>query len=260
MVSFTGSTATGRQIMAAAAGTLKKVFLELGGKSANIILDDADFDTALLSSLIVCYHAGQGCTAPSRILLPQTRYAEAVARIKILFEQLPYGDPDSMQQIMGPLISARQRERVLGYIQQGIAEGARLITGGARPPQLERGYYVQPTLLADVDNRMSVAQQEIFGPVLCAIPYRDDDDAVRIANESIYGLSGAIASRSNERALGIARRIRSGTLNINNANFFAPDTPFGGYKQSGIGREMGIEGFQEYLETKVVALPAERTS
>jgi len=256
MVSFTGSTATGRQIMAAAAGTLKKVFLELGGKSANIILDDADFDSALTSSLIVCYHAGQGCTAPSRILLPQARYAEAVARIKALFEQLPYGDPDSMQQIMGPLISERQRERVLGYIQRGIAEGARLVTGGAIPAQLPRGYYVQPTLLADVDNRMSVAQQEIFGPVLCAIPYRDDDDAVRIANESIYGLSGAVASSSNERALGVARRIRSGTLNINNANFFAPDTPFGGYKQSGIGREMGVEGFAEYLETKVVALPA----
>lgn len=255
IVSFTGSTATGRQIMADAAATVKKVFLELGGKSANIVLDDADFASALSSSLIVCYHAGQGCTAPSRILLPQARYAEAVDHIKTLFEQLPYGDPASMQQIMGPLISALQRERVLGYIRRGIDEGARLVAGGGIPPQLARGFYVQPTLLADVDNRMSVAQEEIFGPVLCAIPYRDDDDAVRIANDSIYGLSGSITSSSTARALGLARRIRTGTLNINNANFFAPDTPFGGYKQSGIGREMGVEGFTEYLETKVVALP-----
>jgi aldehyde dehydrogenase (NAD+) len=156
---------------------------------------------------------------------------------------------------MGPLISARQRERVLGYVRQGVAEGARLVVGGGKPAALPRGFYVEPTLFADVDNRMSIAQEEIFGPVLCAIPYADDDDAVRIANDSIFGLSGAIASASIERALAMARRIRAGTLNINGANFFGPDAPFGGYKQSGIGREMGAEGFEEYLETKTVAVP-----
>ncbi|MDR3416848.1 MAG: aldehyde dehydrogenase family protein [Nevskia sp.] len=254
LVSFTGSTATGRRIMARAADTVKRVFLELGGKSATIILDDADFNPALLSGFAVCYHAGQGCAIPTRLLLPASRYAEGVEFLRHAFAQLPYGDPYGEGQIMGPLISARQRARVLDYIEIGKREGARLVCGGRKPERLSRGYYVEPTLFADVDSRMRIAQEEIFGPVLVAIPYRDDDDAARIANDTIYGLSGAIYG-SPERALRLARRIRSGTLNVNGANFFAPDSPFGGYKQSGIGREMGVQGFEEYLQTKTVAVP-----
>ena len=255
VVSFTGSTQTGRHIMARAATTVKKVFLELGGKSANIILDDADFPSALQSGLAVCFHAGQGCAIPTRILLPRSRYDEGVEILKTYFSHLPYGDPRGEGQIMGPLINARQRQRVLDYIEIGKREGARLVCGGGRPAHLDKGFYVEPTLFADVDNRMRIAQEEIFGPVLVAIPYDDDDDAARIANDSIFGLSGSIYSADVGRALKLARRIRTGTMNINGANFFAPDSPFGGYKQSGIGREMGIEGFEEYLETKTVALP-----
>ena len=254
VVSFTGSTATGRRVMAAASGTVKRVFLELGGKSANIILDDADFNAALLSGFAVCYHAGQGCAITTRLLLPRSRYEEGVQFLQHAFAQLPYGDPHGEGQIMGPLISARQQARVLEYIELGKREGARLVCGGGKPAHLPRGYYVEPTLFADVRNDMRIAQEEIFGPVLVAIPYEDDDDAVRIANDSIYGLSGAIFG-SPERALRMARRIRSGTLNVNGANFFAPDSPFGGYKQSGIGREMGVAGFEEYLQTKTVAVP-----
>ncbi len=254
LVSFTGSTATGRRIMAQAAGTVKRLFLELGGKSANIILDDADFSSALLSGFAVCYHAGQGCAIPTRLLLPQSRYEEGVEFLKHAFAQLPYGDPRGEGQIMGPLISARQQARVLDYIEIGKREGARLVCGGRAAEHLPRGFYVEPTLFAGVSSDMRIAQEEIFGPVLVAIPYRDDDDAVRIANDTIYGLSGSIFG-SPERALRLARRIRSGTLNVNGANFYAPDSPFGGYKQSGIGREMGVQGFEEYLQTKTVAVP-----
>jgi aldehyde dehydrogenase (NAD+) len=256
VVSFTGSTPTGRRIMAAVAGTVKKVFLELGGKSANIILDDADFATALSSGLAVCFHAGQGCALPTRMLLPKSRYEEGVEMLKTYFGHIQYGDPYGDGQIMGPLISARQRYRVLDYIEIGRREGARLVCGGGRPAHLPRGWYVEPTLFADVRNDMRIAQEEIFGPVLVAIPFDDDDDAVRIANDSIYGLSGSVYSADTARALRVARRIRSGTINVNGANFFAPDSPFGGYKQSGIGREMGVEGFEEYLQTKTVAVPA----
>jgi aldehyde dehydrogenase (NAD+) len=256
VVSFTGSTQTGRRIMSAASATVKKVFLELGGKSANIILDDADIATALLSGLAVCFHAGQGCALPTRILLPKSRYAEGVEMLKTFFGYIQYGDPYGEGQIMGPLINALQRERVLGYIEIGKREGARLVCGGGKPQQLSRGYYVEPTLFAGVRNDMRIAQEEVFGPVLVAIPFDNDDDAVRIANDSIYGLSGSVYSADLTRALKVARRIRSGTLNVNGANFFAPDSPFGGYKQSGIGREMGVEGFEEYLQTKTVAIPA----
>ena len=255
LVSFTGSTQTGRRIMASAAGTVKRVFLELGGKSANIILDDADFNTALLSGLAVCYHAGQGCAIPTRILLPASRYEEGVQTLKAMFGYIQPGDQRREQQIMGPLISKKQQQRVLAYIALGQQEGARLVCGGGVPAGLDKGYFVEPTLFADVRNDMRIAQEEIFGPVLVAIAYQDDDDAIRIANDSIYGLSGSIYSADQDRALRMARRIRTGTMNINGANFFAPDSPFGGYKQSGIGREMGIPGFEEYLETKTVAIP-----
>jgi aldehyde dehydrogenase (NAD+) len=202
----------------------------------------------------VCYHAGQGCAIPTRLLLPRSRYAEGVEFLKAAFTQLPYGDPYGEGQIMGPLISARQLERVLAYVETGKREGARLVCGGRRPPHLKRGFYLEPTIFADVTNEMRIAQEEIFGPVLAVIAYEDDADAVRIANDSIYGLSGAIYG-SPQRALAMARRIRTGTMNINGANFFAPDSPFGGYRQSGNGREMGAAGFEEYLETKTVAVP-----
>jgi aldehyde dehydrogenase (NAD+) len=254
VVSFTGSTVTGRQVMASASASVKRVFLELGGKSATIVLDDADFTSALLAGFAVCYHAGQGCAIATRLLLPRSRYQEGVEFLAAGFAQLQYGDPFAPGQIMGPLISARQQARVLEYVDIGRREGARLVCGGRRPAHLPRGYYVEPTLFADVTNDMRIAQEEIFGPVLVVIPYDSDEEAVRIANDSIYGLSGAIIG-SPERALRMARRIRSGTLNINGANFFAPDAPFGGYKQSGIGREMGEAGFEEYLQTKTVAVP-----
>jgi aldehyde dehydrogenase (NAD+) len=256
VVSFTGSTETGRRVMESAAKTIKKTFLELGGKSAYIVLDDADFATALPAAATVCYHAGQGCAITTRLLVPRGRYDEALEFLKPIFQYLPYGDRNDITQIMGPLINAAQRDRVLGFIACGVAEGARLIAGGGRPPHLEKGYYLEPTLFADVTNDMAIAREEIFGPVLVVIPFEDDEDAIRIANDSIYGLSGSISSASVDRALAMAKRIRTGTMSINGANFFAPNAPFGGYKQSGIGREMGIEGFEEYLETKTIALPA----
>ena len=256
VVSFTGSTQVGRHIMALSSQTLKKVFLELGGKSAHIVLDDADFNMALLTSFAVCFHAGQGCAIPTRFLLPASRYDEGVEIIRNYFAGIAYGDPMDRGQLMGPLVNRKQQQRVLEYIQKGIDEGARLICGGKAPEHLPDGNYVEPTVFADVTNDMTIAQEEIFGPVLCVIKYEDDDDAVRIANDSIFGLSGSVYSGDLDRALAIAKRIRTGTLNINGANFFAPDAPFGGYKQSGIGREMGVEGFEEYLETKTVAIPA----
>jgi aldehyde dehydrogenase (NAD+) len=256
MISFTGSTETGKRVMADASETVKKVFLELGGKSAHIFLDDADFPSLLPMAVMVCVHAGQGCAMLTRLLLPRTRYAEGIEILRAAFAHFPYGDPMDASNLMGPLISARQRERVLGYVDKGKREGARLVCGGKRPAHLERGFYVEPTLFADVDNSMSIAREEIFGPVLAVLRYEDEDDAIRIANDSIYGLSGGVTSGSEERALGVARRLRTGTVGINGGLWFGPDSPFGGYKQSGVGREMGLEGFEEYLQTKSIGMPA----
>jgi aldehyde dehydrogenase (NAD+) len=256
LVSFTGSTAVGRQIMKSGADTVKKVFLELGGKSANVVLDDADFARILPFTGMTCVHAGQGCAITTRLLLPRSRYEEGLELVKAAFEGVKYGDPTDPQNIQGPQISRRQQERVLRYIETGVSEGAKLVVGGKRPAHLPKGFYVEPTLFRDVDNRMTIAQEEIFGPVLVVIPFDDDDDAVRIANDSIYGLSGSVSSGSEERAVAVARRIRTGTLSVNGGMWFGPDSPFGGYKQSGIGREMGVEGFEEYLETKTIGLPA----
>lgn len=256
VISFTGSTATGSRVMEAASKTIKKTLLELGGKSAMIVLDDADFPTALQGASFVCYHSGQGCVLTTRLLVPRSRYDEAIAILEPIYRDVAYGDPTDIKNVMGPQINAAQRDRVLSYIEKGKAEGARLVVGGGKPSQVEKGYFVEPTLFADVDNAMTIAQEEIFGPVLVVIPYEDDDDAVRIANDSPYGLSGAVISASTERALSVARRIRTGTVNVNGAFFLAPNAPFGGYKQSGIGRESGVEGFEEYLETKTIAVPA----
>jgi aldehyde dehydrogenase (NAD+) len=257
MISFTGSSATGKRIMARGADSLKKVFLELGGKSASIVLDDADFASVVPSGSMTCMHAGQGCAITTRMLLPASRYDEGVEMLTAAFQGFPYGDPTDPANLMGPLINARQRERVLGYIEQGKAEGARLVVGGGVPDQYPKGYFVEPTLFVDVDPESTIAQEEIFGPVLAVLRYEDDDDAVRIANNSRYGLSGAVTGGSLDRALGIATRIRTGTIAVNGGQWFGADSPFGGYKESGIGREHGIAGFEEYLELKTIGLPAD---
>jgi aldehyde dehydrogenase (NAD+) len=255
VISFTGSTAVGKRIMEKGAATVKRVFLELGGKSATTVLDDADLPTAVMAGLGVCYHAGQGCAIQSRMLLPRSRYAEGVEILKAAFASVPYGDPQRPDVLMGPLVSAKQRDRVLGYIERGVKEGATLALGGGRPEHLPQGWYVEPTLFTDVDNSMTIAQEEIFGPVLVVIPFEDDDDAVRIANDSVYGLSGGVHSGSLERSLAVARRVRTGGLGINGGVQYGADLPFGGYKHSGVGRQNGIAGFEQYLETKSLAWP-----
>jgi aldehyde dehydrogenase (NAD+) len=261
MITFTGSTVTGRRIMAKASDTVKKVFLELGGKSADIVLEDADLASAVpISAMGVCTHSGQGCAITTRLLVHRSRYDEAVEMAKEGMAAVTYGDPWDPGNFQGPLISAKQRERVLGYIEKGKAEGARLVCGGRVPPELPTGYFVEPTLFADVNPKATIAQEEIFGPVLVICSFDDDDDAVRIANDSIYGLSGAVTSASEERALNVARRIRAGTLMVNGGMYNAPDVPFGGYRQSGLGRENGTEGFEEYLEVKAMGLPGTATA
>jgi aldehyde dehydrogenase (NAD+) len=253
LISFTGSTAVGRRIMEKGAPTLKRLFLELGGKSADIVLDDADFEAKLSMAWTVCIHGGQGCVMLTRMLLPRSRYDEGIAIMEDGFRKVPYGDPTDPGNFQGPQISALQRERVLGHIERGKAEGARVVVGGGRPAHLDKGYYVEPTLFADVENTMSIAQQEIFGPVLVVVPFDDDDDAVRVANENEYGLGVSVTSASEERALAVARRVRAGTAGVNGGIWYGADAPFGGYKASGIGRQNGIEGFEQYTETKTIA-------
>jgi aldehyde dehydrogenase (NAD+) len=255
LISFTGSTAVGQQIMEKGASTMKRLFLELGGKSATVVLDDAEFGEALMMGMAVCFHAGQGCAIPTRMLLPRSRYTEGVEMLKAMLAAVPYGDPQRPDVIMGPVISVRQQERILGYISKGVEEGATLSLGGGKSEGHPTGWFIEPTLFTDVDNSMTIAQEEIFGPVLVAIPFDDDDDAVRIANDSHYGLAGGVFSASTERALGVAKRIRTGQVSVNGGLTYGPDMPFGGYKHSGIGRQNGNEGFEQYLEVKAVAWP-----
>jgi aldehyde dehydrogenase (NAD+) len=262
MVSFTGSTATGRSVMAGAADNITRVFLELGGKSAHIVLDDTpDIAGACFGAVFgMAMVAGQGCALTTRILLPRSRYDEGLEAIAALMAGIAPGDPADPGTLMGPLISSAQRERVEGYVAQGLAEGARLVCGGRRPDGLPAhlggGYFYESTLLADVTNEMTVAQEEIFGPVLVAIAHDGDDHAVAMANDSPYGLSGAVFAADDERALAVARRIRTGTMSVNGGVWYGCDVPFGGFGQSGIGREMGASGFEEYLEAKSYARPA----
>ncbi|MBK9313852.1 MAG: aldehyde dehydrogenase family protein [Acidobacteria bacterium] len=253
MISFTGSTRAGRRVSQLAAGTVKRVSLELGGKSANLILDDADFDKAVSSGVSNCYfNSGQTCSALTRMLVPRSRHDEAVQIAKRAAEKFTVGDPREGKFKLGPLVSATQRERVIGYIKKGIDEGATLVTGGAEKPEgLETGFFVRPTIFANVDNSMTIAQEEIFGPVLSIIPYDDEDDAVRVANDTVYGLSGAVWSSDPERARRVARRLRTGQVEINGGKF-NPLAPFGGYKQSGHGREFGKYGLEEFLEVKAM--------
>ena len=253
VVTFTGSTAVGRQIMAAASDTVKRVFLELGGKSAVIMLDDADFAGAsMFAAFSMVTHAGQGCALTSRLLVPRSHHDEIVEMIARNFAKVRHGDPADPKTLMGPLINERQRDKVDGMVQRAVAAGATLVAGGKR---LDPGYFYAPTLLTNVDPESEIAQEEVFGPVLVVIAFEDDDDAVAIANNSIYGLAGAVFSRDENRALAVARRIRAGSFSINGGNYFGADSPFGGYKQSGVGREMGVAGLEEFLESKTLAVP-----
>lgn len=256
MISFTGSTGVGKRIMARGAETVKKVFLELGGKSATIYLDDADFETVGFGGMVVCTHGGQGCAITTRMLVPRSQYDLALEKLVEAFRMVPYGDPTDPGNMMGPLVNAAQRDKVLGMIQRAVDGGARCLVGGGRPAHLERGWFVEPTLLVDVDPDSEIAQDEVFGPVLAVIPFDDDDDAVRIANNSRYGLSGSVTSGDFDRAMAVARRIRTGTISVNGGMWFGPDAPFGGYRESGVGREHGLAGFEEYLETKTIGIPA----
>ncbi len=255
VVSFTGSTTTGRAVMRSAADNITRVFLELGGKSAFVVLDDADAASAAsMAGFMASTHAGQGCAITTRLLVPASMHDEVVEAAAATMAALAAGDPTEPGTICGPVISDRQRERIEGYLASALDEGGRFAVGGGRSPNFERGYFIDPTLVVGLDNTARIAREEVFGPVLTVIPYEGDDEAVRIANDSPFGLSGAIFSGDEERALAVARRIRTGTLGINGGVWYAADVPFGGYKQSGIGREMGVAGFEEYLETKSVAV------
>ena len=252
MVSFTGSLAAGRRVAAVAGEGIKKVCLELGGKSAFIVLDDAPLEKAIPAGVNNCMqNSGQTCSAWTRMLVPRTRYAEAVELAVGQLAKLTLGDPFEASTRLGPLVSAAQRESVLGFIDQGRAEGARLVAGGGRPASLPTGFYVEPTIFADVDNRMTIAQDEIFGPVLVIIPYDSEADAVRIANDSPYGLSGGVWAGSAERALAVARRLRTGQVDINGGRFNVL-APFGGYKKSGLGREIGPLALDEFFTLKAI--------
>lgn len=257
LVSFTGSTATGRKIMAAGAETIKRVFLELGGKSAYVVLDDADLAGAVgMAAFTVCTHAGQGCALTTRLLVPRAKYDEAVSLAAGTMRGIGVGDPAEPGTVCGPVISRRQRDRVEGYLRLAVEEGGEFACGGGRPADRDKGFWIEPTLITGLDNSARVAREEIFGPVLVILPHDGDDDAVRIANDSPYGLSGAVHGGDIGRARAVAARIRTGTLSVNGGVWYAADAPFGGYKQSGVGREMGVAGFEEYLETKLVAEPA----
>jgi aldehyde dehydrogenase (NAD+) len=257
-VGFTGSTEAGRKVGAICGEMLKRCTLELGGKSAAIVLEDADLAASipmLMPSALM--NNGEACIAQTRILAPRSRYDDVVEAVAEAVEGSTVGDPTDPSVAVGPLVAERQRERVLGYIEKGKAEGAKAVVGGGRPAGLERGWYVEPTLFVDVDNKMTIAQEEIFGPVLAVIPYDDESDAVRIANDSDYGLSGSVWTTDVERGIDVARRVRTGTYGINQFGTLDMKNPFGGFKSSGVGRELGPEGLSAYLETKSIVLPGD---
>jgi len=256
MISFTGSTAVGKLLMRQGADTMKRMFLELGGKSVSIVLDDANPAAILGAAIGVCVHAGQACAATTRMLVHRSLFDDAVATITAAYDAVPVGDPMQPETLVGPLISAAQKDRVLNAIEGARRDGADIPVGGGEvtnlPEHLSGGHYVAPTVIVGVDNSAAIAQKEVFGPVLIVMPFDNDDEAVRIANDSAYGLAGAVISRSMERGMNIARRIRTGSFGVNGGMFYGADAPFGGYKNSGVGRQCGIEGFQQYLETKTI--------
>jgi len=255
MVSFTGSTRAGRRVAEVAAQTVKRVALELGGKSPHVILEDADLEKAVKAGVNECYlNSGQACIAPTRMLAPKSKYEEVVKLAKAAAESFTVGDPINGDVKLGPLISAVQRDRVVGYIKKGVEEGARLVTGGPEKPEgLDKGYYVKPTVFADVNNEMTIAREEIFGPVLTIIPYDNEQDAIRIANDTIYGLGGNVWAGTKEHGIEVAKKIRTGQISVNGGRY-NPLAPFGGYKQSGLGREAGKFGLEEFLEVKSLQL------
>jgi aldehyde dehydrogenase (NAD+) len=255
IVSFTGSTRAGKRVSELAADTVKAVTMELGGKSPNVILDDADLAKAVPDGVAKCFlNSGQTCSALTRMLVPRDKLEEAEQIAAAAAESFTPGDPFEETTRLGPLVSDEQREIVRGYIEKGREEGAELVTGGTEPPEgLERGYFVRPTVFSKVDNSMTIAQEEIFGPVLVVIPYSDEEEAVQIANDSIYGLAGGVWSADEERAVSVARQIRTGQVEIN-GGVFNPLAPFGGYKQSGHGRELGHFGIEEFLQPKALQL------
>ncbi|OBH50419.1 aldehyde dehydrogenase family protein [Mycobacterium sp. E2479] len=262
VVSFTGSNAIGREVMRQAAGTLKRVVLELGGKSPNIVFADADIDDPMLvMSLVMGFtvHAGQGCVLQTRLLVERPVYDAVADRIKNAIQAMKVGDPADPASEMGPLISAGQRDRVLGYVQSGVAERATLAFGGGRPAHLDRGFFVEPTLFTDVTNDMKIAREEIFGPVGVMIPFDGPDEAIAIANDTPYGLGGSVWSGDSVKAFEVAGALRAGYIHINGGDqsFGGPigPAPFGGYKQSGIGREHGSAGADEYMEIKTMHYP-----
>ncbi len=253
MVSFTGSTRAGKRVSELAAQTVKRVTVELGGKSPNIILDDADFERAVTDGVAKCYqNSGQTCSALTRMLVPQEKMAQAEQIAAKAAQTYTTGDPFAVESRLGPVVSSTQFERVRGYIQKGIDEGAKVVTGGLDPVK-DKGYYIQPTVFSNVATDMTIAQEEIFGPVLAIIPYQDEEEAIRIANDTIYGLAGGVWSGDPERAKRVARRMRTGQVEINGGGFNLM-APFGGYKQSGNGRELGKYGLEEYLEVKSLQL------
>ena len=250
-IAFTGSTETGRRVMKLAADTVKKVTLELGGKSPTIICDDADLSIAVDGALFgTFFHSGQLCESGTRCFVPESIYDEFMARMLERVKYIKTGDTADYETSMGPLISAAQLERVLGYIEVGRNEGARLVCGGGRPAHLKKGFFVEPTIFEGVENSATIAREEIFGPVLAVIKYKDLDEAIRLANDSIYGLGGAVFSRDIPKAIGVAKKIRTGTVWINDYHLLNALAPFGGYKQSGVGRELGPHGLLEYTQVK----------
>jgi aldehyde dehydrogenase (NAD+)/betaine-aldehyde dehydrogenase len=253
MVSFTGSTRAGKRVMELAADSIKRVSLELGGKSANILLDDADFEKAVPAGVFGCYmNSGQTCSALTRMLVPRDKLTQVEQLAAAAAEGFAPGDPFEEGKLLGPLVSSVQRDRVRGYINKGIAEGAKLVTGGAEAPEgLEKGFFVQPTVFSEVTRTMTIANEEIFGPVLSIIPYDTEEEAIAIANDTPYGLAGAVSSGDPARAEKVARQLRTGQVDIN-GGAFNPSAPFGGYKQSGIGRERGRYGLEEFVETKAM--------
>ena len=253
MVSFTGSTRAGKRVMELASQSVKRVSLELGGKSANIICDDADLEKAIPTGVFACYlNSGQTCSALTRMLVPRSKLAEVEKLAAATAETFTPGDPFAETTKLGPLVSEVQRDRVRGFIQKGVDEGAKLVTGGAEQPDgLEKGFYIRPTVFSNVTNDMTIAREEIFGPVLSIIPYDTEEEAIEVANDTPYGLAGGVWAGSQEHAIEIAQRLRTGQVDVNGGSF-NPFAPFGGYKQSGVGRELGKYGFEEFLEVKSI--------